>query len=220
MEVIFINQIDVIEIDPVVYESARKHFRLSKPSNVYLKDGRQVIDELTFSGEYSSKRYDFVLHDVFTGGLVYPSLFSIESLAQIIKLLKQDGVLAMNFVGEPASLATHTIYATLKKKFQYIRCFLENPDSSIFQNIVFFASMQPISFDFSTNEPKTSNPVYNNVKKTFQNQYGNFCDKFPAVGPITDRNNPLKLLQYQSALKHWEILREILPNQDIWNNHF
>jgi spermidine synthase len=81
--------VDVVELDPAVYHMARDYFGLLKPSSIHLESGR------TFLESSEAKTYDFVLHDIFTGGSVAPGMFSIEVLGLIKNSLKVNGILAM-----------------------------------------------------------------------------------------------------------------------------
>lgn len=80
---------DVVEIDPVVVDYASLYFDWPDPHQLFIQDGRQFIKDAP------EGRYDYVIHDVFTGGGVPPSLFSLEALQDIQRILKPDGVLAM-----------------------------------------------------------------------------------------------------------------------------
>jgi hypothetical protein len=183
---------------------------MPKGSNVYLYDAKSFLNEAKYPAIY-----DFILHDVFTGGIVYPSLFSIESLDRIRFLLKEDGVLALNFVGIPNSIATYTVHTTILTKFQYVKCFLENPMEKTFQNIVFFASNRDIDFNFNQNIPRNVDASYKMMKDIFIKMDGNFCSEFKNAEPISDRRNPLHELQYESAIEHWNVVRHVIK-QDIW----
>jgi hypothetical protein len=181
---------------------------------VHIIDGRKFIEQLQ-----TPHVYDFILHDVFTGGIVFPSLFSLESLSSMVRALKPEGILAMNFVGHRDSLATYTVHSTLKRKFPYVLCFLEDTDSTEFQNIVFYASAAKIDFDFSS-IPAVGDPSYYQVLDMFRSLDGSSCDHFPTVEPITDSSNPLSHLQYQSAIEHWHVVRKVLPDEKLWTDYF
>ncbi|CAG8813987.1 9341_t:CDS:1, partial [Racocetra persica] len=84
-------ELDVVELDPVVYDFAINYFNLKHEHKIYLQDGRKFIDNA------DAQTYDYVLHDVFTGGSVPSALFSIEALEQIKRILKTNGVLALVF---------------------------------------------------------------------------------------------------------------------------
>lgn len=83
--------VDIVEIDPLVYKYAKDYFRLPEPNNVLLDDGRKIIEET------KDNTYDFILHDVFTGGTVHSNLFSSQALVNIKRIMKSDSVLALVF---------------------------------------------------------------------------------------------------------------------------
>jgi spermidine synthase len=78
-----------VELDPAVYHMARDYFDLMQPSSVHLESGR------TFLERCNSSSYDFILHDIFTGGSVAPGMFSREVLELVKHCLKDNGILAM-----------------------------------------------------------------------------------------------------------------------------
>jgi spermidine synthase len=82
-------EVDIVEIDPEVYRMAREHFFLPEPARALIQDGRKYINEA------ESGLYDYVFHDVFTGGSVPPGLFSVAALEQIKRIMKPGGVLAL-----------------------------------------------------------------------------------------------------------------------------
>ncbi|RKP34168.1 S-adenosyl-L-methionine-dependent methyltransferase [Dimargaris cristalligena] len=81
---------DVVEIDPAVYDYARRYFGLVKPHGVHIMDGRHFIEHVA-----EDNTYDHIFHDVFTGGSVPAPLFSVEALQQLKRILKPDGVLSL-----------------------------------------------------------------------------------------------------------------------------
>jgi spermidine synthase len=84
--------VDVIELDPLVYRYASDWFnlRLNRThSQVYLEDALLVLPRLAPS------QYDFIIHDVFTGGLLESSLFSQEFLISIKRVMLPSAVLGM-----------------------------------------------------------------------------------------------------------------------------
>lgn len=83
--------ISIAEIDPAVYAFARDFFGVPSPSagGVYLEDARQYLLRPNLP------KFDYVIHDVFTGGAVPSSLFTIEFWGDLKRSLKSDGVLAV-----------------------------------------------------------------------------------------------------------------------------
>lgn len=52
------------------------------------------MDAVTFVDNAQTK-YDFIVHDVFSGGNVNPSLFTLDFIQKLKYLLKEDGVLTL-----------------------------------------------------------------------------------------------------------------------------
>ncbi|KAF9102988.1 hypothetical protein BGX27_010790 [Mortierella sp. AM989] len=228
--------VDVVEIDPVVADYASMYFDWPKPNELFIQDGRQFIKNAPES------KYDYVIHDVFTGGGVPPSLFSLEALQDIQRIMKPDGVLALNMVGSESpskAQAVNSVRRTLHAAFKHVVGFKESPeDPDAFQNMVFFASQIPIEFDqYTPPSPPTEEEV-----EAMRQQGGhinhalrpsvmrdwilsNFQD-WPLSTPydptkgelILDRNNTLNGMQRIGAEDHWNAMRSILP-LDFWVNY-
>ncbi|KAF9979345.1 hypothetical protein BGZ73_000039 [Actinomortierella ambigua] len=217
--------VDVVEIDPVVANYARLYFGWPKPHQLFIQDGRQFIEQAP------TAKYDYVIHDVFTGGGVPPSLFSVEALLEIRRIMKPDGVLALNMVGSEhpnKSLALHSVRKTLLAVFPYVVAYKEDMDSfDAYQNIVFFASTNPIEFEEFTppdpNAPVEEGQMAPSVMRdwiltSFQN-WPMTTPYDPALGElILDRNNTLNAMQRDGAIDHWHAMRSLFP-QDFWINY-
>jgi spermidine synthase len=85
-------QTDIVELDPAVYNYATEYFGLSKNHTAYLEDAVGFIKREVAKGE---KKYEYILHDVFTGGAVPASLFTLEVFEGLKALLAEDGVVAI-----------------------------------------------------------------------------------------------------------------------------
>lgn len=82
----------VVEIDPVVHEFASKYFQL--PSN----HTPVIADAVTYTADLVNKtsdQFDYIVHDVFTGGAEPIALFTLEFLQILEALLKPNGVIAI-----------------------------------------------------------------------------------------------------------------------------
>lgn len=103
-------QTTVLEIDPVVYKYAQEFFDFPKPHAVFLEDARRWVQERT--GKLSeSERFDYVVHDCFSGGAVPTHLFTNEFWSELKGTVKPDGVVAVvshvfNGYQPPTSLLT------------------------------------------------------------------------------------------------------------------
>ncbi|KAI8817842.1 uncharacterized protein EV422DRAFT_540160 [Fimicolochytrium jonesii] len=211
--------LDLVELDPLVVEYAKTYFALPEPATTHIGDGRAFIDDAP------DNTYDFVIHDVFTGGVVPGKLFTVEAIRGVKRVLKPKGVLALNFVGTLESIATKSVVSTLKDVFPYLEIYtedkLENLAESPLYNMVFYASTHPITFTI----PETATLPHTS------HMYRHFVDRFPAsratdspvfeemVGNlderliITDKHNPLATLQIESAEKHWGVMRKLFDDE-------
>jgi spermidine synthase len=104
-------------------------------------DARYEIQKL-------SKRYDFIIHDCFTGGSEPTHLLTIEMLEQLRGLLSEQGILALNYVrftkGE-GTKAVASVYKTLKEVLPNIRVFVT--EKKEFTDFIFLASRRDIPLD-------------------------------------------------------------------------
>ncbi|KAJ1898410.1 hypothetical protein LPJ66_002772 [Kickxella alabastrina] len=214
-------RVDVVEIDPVVYHAAVGFFGLPRDLNaVHLCDARAFIESAPFG------TYDYIVHDVFTGGSVPPSLFSQEAVAHLHRILLPDGVLAMNYVGIPNDHRSMAhITATLRTTFEYVRCFIEpNParkddpekdTSGVLSNMMFFASDAPLNFQIPAVD---SSPGRNtSLRKAVLSEMlaNEIILPNDAVRPLTDAWNPLSEWQLPGAIQHWHAMRSIFP-EEYW----
>lgn len=102
----------VVEIDPVVHKMALDFFNLSKNHTAYIEDAtvfvkNQIVEMATevqarnAAAKDSSKedmvlgKYDYIVHDVFTGGAEPVDLFTETFIRSLSYLLKPDGVIAI-----------------------------------------------------------------------------------------------------------------------------
>ena len=84
-------QTTIVEIDPVVHDFATKYFALPKKHKKVIADAVAYAAEVARSGE----KYDYVVHDVFTGGAEPVDLFTYEFLQDLNSILKPGGVIAI-----------------------------------------------------------------------------------------------------------------------------
>ena len=82
----------IVEIDPVVHGFATKYFRLPENHRAIL---RNAVDFAEESVANDTEKYDYIIHDVFTGGVEPAALFTVEFLENLRFLLKDDGVIAI-----------------------------------------------------------------------------------------------------------------------------
>ena len=83
----------VVEIDPVVHAFAKKYFQLRENNVPVLSDAGRYTKKL--ADDAAGARFDYIVHDVFTGGAEPIDLFTLEFLQQLHTLLKPHGAIAI-----------------------------------------------------------------------------------------------------------------------------
>jgi spermidine synthase len=81
----------IVEIDPVVHDFATKYFSLPPGHKAVIADAVSYASELA----RSEGKYDYVVHDVFTGGAEPVDLFTLEFIQDLHSILKSGGVIAI-----------------------------------------------------------------------------------------------------------------------------
>ncbi|KAI8054611.1 S-adenosyl-L-methionine-dependent methyltransferase [Syncephalis plumigaleata] len=210
--------VDIVEIDPMVYHYAREYFGLPEPRHAFLEDGRAVV---TRAADHA---YDYILHDVFSGGSVPKRLFSLEFIKEIRRVLKPDGVLTLNFVGcieGDDSMAMYSIWRTLQEVFPHVAVFKEAPrTTSNAINVVFMASTLPIEFRaFVEDDYLDSDMRYHAFQQLEASRIEvQDLELLNKADIVTDEYNRLDQWQYTTALEHWQIMRNLLP-LEYWLNY-
>lgn len=85
---------DIVELDPVVYRYAKEYFGLAPNHTAYIEDAVGFV-EREAANSVERKKYDYILHDVFTGGAVPANLFTLEVFEGLKKIMSGDGVIAV-----------------------------------------------------------------------------------------------------------------------------
>ena len=83
----------VVEIDPVVHEFAMQYFQLPSNHTGMIEDAVGYAQRT--ANDTSGKRFDYIVHDVFTGGAEPVDLFTLEFLQDLSTLLNPGGVIAI-----------------------------------------------------------------------------------------------------------------------------
>jgi len=78
----------------------------------------------------SPAKYDYVVHDCFSGGGVPEHLFTKEFWADLKEIIRDDGVLAVNFAGHLKSDAARAIWFTLQHSFGGCRVFHDRVETN------------------------------------------------------------------------------------------
>ena len=137
---------DIVELDPLVAQVASDYFGFKTGDNqLFYGDGRRYLRQ----GQDAGKRYDSVIIDAFAVYELPDHFFTEEMLQEIRGVLSETGIVAINTGGiltGPAARVPQSIYKTLQAVFPYVRAYEVNARDRV-NNIVFFASMQPLVWE-------------------------------------------------------------------------
>ncbi len=118
------KSIDVVEIDGGVTEAAKKYFGLqdfirqygTERLGLYTDDARIYLAQ-------TDKKYDAVLNDTFTGKVPARSLATQEAVKTVKSALTDNGLYAMNLIGDPYTYRSEFFNSEIKtvgSVFKYI----------------------------------------------------------------------------------------------------
>lgn len=114
--------VDMLEIDPAVYENAVKYFDLkSEKYTPLIMNAKDWIDEYTDkSGSIvRNKKYNIIIHDFFSEGNGLEELYSVKAFSTIReKILKEEGVLVVNIFGSVNGGMTAKVLLSLLEVFK------------------------------------------------------------------------------------------------------
>lgn len=152
----------VVEIDPVVHEFAVKYFSFPAEINAKLTDAIVYASDLVKEGV---EKFDYIVHDVFTGGAEPVELFTVEFIGDLKSLLKPNGVVAIvslifSYLDIISIYLLYWLFSVyLRWLFHFPRSFLPSPfpKYSLFTRIIPNFSSYPHSHTplllSSTNKP-------------------------------------------------------------------
>ncbi|EAW12775.1 spermidine synthase [Aspergillus clavatus NRRL 1] len=214
----------IVEIDPVVHKFAKEYFYLPSNHIAAIEDATVFVQRAQESA--NPAQYDYIVHDVFTGGAEPVELFTIEFIKGLYDLLKNDGVIAINYAGDislyPTALAVRTIMAV----FPSCRIFREDSAEEAqfdFTNMVIFCKKSndtPLRFrdavkaDFLGSRSRENYLVPKHEVDPAMFQSIQKGGRRVLVAKETGR---LHKFQDRSANGHWEIMRTVVPKA-IWEN--
>ncbi|OGZ32590.1 MAG: hypothetical protein A2V69_01220 [Candidatus Portnoybacteria bacterium RBG_13_40_8] len=147
------STIDVIEIDPMVTELAKKYFNLKENPrlNIYHKDGRAYLNT-------TQKKYDVIFGDAFTSLYSLPyQLTTKEAVQKKYDILNNNGVVILNIASSLEGKKGQFLraeYATYKDIFPQVYLFpvTAPDDGKKMQNIILVALKSEISPNFNNDD--------------------------------------------------------------------
>lgn len=191
---------DTMEIDASVAKAAELFFNYKPTGRSFIGDARYQIKQL-------DKKYDFIVHDCFTGGSEPIHLLSKEMISELKALLKPGGVLALNFVGfqrENGDESVQSVAATLDSQFSHRKNFVSMPGEE-WNDFIFFVSDNPLEIKGSSRPDMNAKERLAKHEIAINGENGLI---------ITDNYNPLESMQLSKAEYYRDILLERL-GEDI-----
>lgn len=131
--------VDVVEIEPILFDLAQKYFDLRDTSRItnYSMDARVFLSQ-------ANEQYDLIFSDTFGTDLAAPFHLTTHEFYELAKKsLADEGIFILNYVGKPEAPTpslTGSIIKTILATFPNTRAFgLENEEPTNLQNIMFIS---------------------------------------------------------------------------------
>jgi spermidine synthase len=215
--------VTVVELDPKVHEYAEKYFNLPEDHNIVIAD---AVSWVSPYAKAKPESFDYIIHDVFTGGAEPTNLFTLEFIEDLAALLKEEGVIAINYAGDITEPPAKVVFNTIKKVFPTCRAYRDTApyEKENFLNMVVFCTKlnTPIEWRLTTNDDYLGSMA----RREFMPPDEGYEIAFPTsiIGEvkyepwhILTKSNETVLEEFRtkSALRHWDIMRTVLP-APIW----
>ncbi|KAK4502894.1 hypothetical protein PRZ48_006320 [Zasmidium cellare] len=218
----------VVELDPVVHKFATKYFALPANHTAVLQDAVSWVQNEVSAPEV--KKYDYIIHDVFTGGTEPLALFNAQFLSNLRSLLTPNGIIAINYAGDLALPLTTTVLNTIAHVFSASQCKIYRdsprekdalPDSasdSDFLNMVLFCRNAPGPITFR--KPREADYLGSKSRRYYMLPKPEHEIPFPeSDAGILNLGDEGKFAKEQgkSAVRHWRIMRKVVPAA-VWDS--
>lgn len=148
-----IKRIDVVEIEPSLYQIAKQYFKLEDDPRLvnHIGDGRRFLKE-------TNEKYDFIFSDVYSSLYFIPVHFTTQEFFSLAKSkLKENGFFLINIIGalEPnKNQLLFSIVKTFQKVFENSYLFaVQSPSHLGIQNFILVGLKNPAQkIDFTRPE--------------------------------------------------------------------
>jgi spermidine synthase len=149
--------IDVVEIEPSLFDLAKKYFRVPTSDRLrnHVADGRRFLKD-------SEKKYDVIFGDAYYSLACVPPHLTTKEFFELTKSqLKDDGIFIGNFYGDLTTRSNslmHILMKTFNSVFDNSYYFATtSPAIRIFQNIIFVGYNSDQRIDFKNLDLKKYN---------------------------------------------------------------
>jgi hypothetical protein len=219
----------IVELDPVVHHYATKYFNLSPNHTAVIDNAVTYVAEKSVSHPNS---FNYIIHDVFTGGAEPVYLFTTEFMQGLYNLLTDDGVVAINYAGDLSLGSTRLVLNTIHAIFPACRLFRDQPPPETHQpgepdfiNMVVICvkndhgkGKKGITF----REPRQEDFLGSIARQNYLMPREELEVKYEFVKPedggrMMGQKDVGELEKYhkEGAVSHWKIMRTVLP-EAVW----
>ncbi|KAK2750432.1 hypothetical protein FQN57_003912 [Myotisia sp. PD_48] len=212
-----------VEIDPAVHQLAMDYFNYPRHLKTVTEDALLFVHNAKLQSP--TPRYDFIVHDVFTGGVEPIDLFTSFFMQGLYDLLTDDGAIVINYAGDLALPTASLVVRTIKSVFPSCRIFRdhqqrEDAKETDYANMVIYCKRtsaplefrEPIEADYLNSPSRKDSlmPVFEVDSTTLANAPDGDQS---ILGP--DVPEALQDWQAKGALGHWKVMRGVLPD-GVW----
>ena len=219
----------IVELDPVVHFYATNYFHLSPKHTAVIEDATAYVARTSVSAPGS---FDYIMHDVFTGGAEPVYLFTTEFMQGLYDLLKDDGVVAINYAGDLTLGSTKLVLNTIHAIFPACRLFRDTPpqkshkegDADFINMVVFCVKndhglgKEAVRFRDATHEDLLGSIARQNFlqpKEALEVKY-DYVSKENGGNVMGNKDvGLLEKYHKDGAVSHWKIMRSVLP-AGVW----
>lgn len=106
----------IVEIDPIVYKFALQYFQFPRNHTAVIDNAVTFVE----TAQRQTQQYDYIVHDVFTGGVEPVELFTLEFMQGLYALLKDDGIVAI--VSRPLFSLLESQVSDFRKRTMQVIC--------------------------------------------------------------------------------------------------
>jgi hypothetical protein len=219
----------IVELDPVVHHYATKYFNLSPNHTAVIDDATSYVARTSKTRKES---FNYIMHDVFTGGAEPVYLFTTEFMQGLYDLLTDDGVVAINYAGDLTLGSTRLVLNTIHAIFPACRLFRDSPppDHLIpgepdFINMVVFCVKNDHGRGKSAirfRDPEAADLLGSIARQNYLKPREELEVEYKFVkaedgGRTMGRKDVGELVKFhrEGAVSHWRIMRGVLP-EGVW----
>ena len=160
------KSIDVVEIDEMVTDTAKKHFYLQDFIDEYGCDRLGLITaDARIYLQQTEKTYDCILNDTFTGNVPARALATKEAALAIKSKLNEGGVYAANLIGSSDGYRSRFLRAEIKTlcsvfKYVWLQKAMQDEDEGEYGNWIVIASDTNYEYDSVALPLRADDPVF------------------------------------------------------------